>query len=133
MQKTELVAVYGSLLSGLRNHEVMTSLGENHYELVGETTIEGFNLFPVSSFPGIERGDNVVKVEVYKVTRELLTNRLDLLEGYNENSEHNTFYDRQKVKTEFGDTWIYVYVRGAEDREIITDGDWRKYYNERLR
>lgn len=129
MEKPHLVAVYGSLLSGLGNHRVMQRLGEEHYELVGETTIPGFNLFPLGGFPGIERGENSVKVEVYNVSNELLKGPLDRLEGYEEGSSDNDFYDRQLVKTEFGDAWIYIYVRGAGQRAIIQDGDWRNFIN----
>lgn len=51
MQKNNLVAVYGSLLSGLGNHGAMTCLGEEHYELKGEVTLDtGFELFPLGVF-----------------------------------------------------------------------------------
>lgn len=127
MNKTELVAVYGSLLSGLGNHPVMKRLGDDHYELVGTTVLPNHNLFSLGGFPGVEEGDHQVIVEVYKVTPELLRGPLDRLEGYNEDRDDNFFYDRRKVQTEFGESWIYYYVSGSAGRPIIEDGDWRNF------
>lgn len=127
MKKRNLVAVYGSLLSGLGNHHWMKALGEEHYELKGEVTLEtGFELFPLGGYPGIQEGDHPLVVEVYAVTDELLRGPLDGLEGYTE-GRTPTFYDRRTIDTPFGKTFIYYFVRGREGRPIIEDGNWRKY------
>lgn len=127
MKKNNLVAVYGSLLSGLGNHGWMQSKGPEHYELKGEVTLPtGFELFSLGGFPGIQKGEHPLVVEVYAVSDDLLRGPLDSLEGYTE-GQPATFYDRTVVDTPFGKTFIYEYVRGRGDREIIEDGNWRKH------
>ena len=133
MEKPHLVAVYGSLLSGLGNHGVMTEKGPEHYELLGTTKTEPkFTLFPLGGFPGIhENGETAITVEVYKVSDDLLKNSLDRLEGYLEDTPEQSFYIRKLIPTQFGETYIYIYNRDINRYPIIEDGDWRNYIQNR--
>ena len=133
MEKPHLVAVYGSLLSGLGNHHVMQRLGSEHFELLGETkTKPEFEIYPVGGnwYPGVlENGKTAVTVEVYRVSEELLKGPLDTLEGYHENEPaERSHYLRKTIETEFGDTFIYIYNRRPTS-EPIESGNWREYLN----
>lgn len=131
MTKTR-IAVYGSLLSGLGNHQVLgRHLQSGDAELIGTTKIKGFKLFPVAgrSFPGINRGtesDRVV-VELYDVKPNALAN-VRSLEGYTPGGS-NYFYDEVDAVTEEGDVArAYLYVDIVGDRLTeVPNGDWRAY------
>lgn len=130
MEKPHLVAVYGSLLSDLGNHHIMQRLGSEHFELVGETkTNPEFEIYPVGGnwYPGVlENGKTAITVEVYKVSEQLLKGPLDTLEGYHENDIERSHYIRKTIKTEFGDTFIYIYNRKPSS-DPIESGNWREY------
>ena len=92
---TSLVAVYGSLKKGKRNHGL---LSDSRCVCHGLTEPK-FSLVDLVYFPGLIDGDNFIEVEVYEVTNEMLS-RLDRLEG------HPTFYER--VETD-------IYVNNIEN------------------
>ncbi len=131
IQIGDLVAVYGSLRSGLHNHSVL-----GNSEFIGESVVHGFKMIKYSSsFPAVTPSDSVVTAdresgepmvantiitEVYKVTTEADAVSLDWLEGY------PSFYDRKKVSTEHGDAWVY-FIQDLQG-EVIEDGDWKKFY-----
>ena len=120
------VFVYGSLLSGLGNHGLLSES-----KLVGITkTPKSFNMLDLGSFPGVieEREGKAIIGEVYEVD-DMTFNRLDQLEGYNKNNPTRGLYDRMIIETEFGEAYMYTYNNhyGGGDN-IVEDGDWRKYY-----
>lgn len=120
-----LIACYGSLRKGHRNHNLFLDFSKDEWEFKGVETIKGFNLFPLGGFPGIERGEGQLVIEKYLVSDAVLA-RVRSLEGYNPNRPHSEqgFYDEQQVDTSNGSAGIYVYVSGAGSRDIITNGDW---------
>ena len=71
------VFVYGTLKKGYGNHGVMQRAGGRFVE---EAVIDGFELYAVSSYPGVIRGKGLVKGEVYDVPDEGMVH-LDRLEG----------------------------------------------------
>ena len=131
MEKPNLVAVYGSLLSPLHNHGVMKKLGEDHYTFLGHDKTEPkFTLFPLGGFPGIhENGDTAVEIEVYLVSDELLEGPLDTLEGYDKNNPSESFYIRKLIPTKYGEAWIYIYNGPNRYGMSIEDGSWLNYVN----
>ena len=114
------VAVYGTLLSGFGNHQLIS---ENEAStLVGEDEVEGFNMFSLGYFPYLVSGGNTpVKVAVYDVDDHTF-GRLDSLEGY------TTFYSRSKVNIEgLGESWIYHMNSDTYNGPKVDSGDWREY------
>ena len=113
--------VYGSLLSGLHNHSLIAN-----GELLGEhETDPEFTMFSLRAFPGVvHRGSTKIKGEVYEVNKQTFK-ALDSLEGY------PSFYNRELINTPYGEAWIYLINDSYEfNREVVDDGDWRRYYQE---
>ncbi len=123
----QLVAVYGSLLSGLGNHRV---IGRANATLVGKgATAENFDMFSMGSIPYVSlahsESNTPIVVEVYCTDEAGLTGPLDTLEGY----PH--FYNRTKVHVHLddGDTveaWIYHIDEFSTAR--VATGDWRSHH-----
>lgn len=125
-----LVAVYGSLLTGLGNHGRMV---QAEGKLLGEDTLAPeYTMISLGGFPGLyKEGTTPIKVEVYEVSTEGLEGPLDRLEGYNKENPTNSMYIREKVPTIYGDAWIYFYnSQRRSDRNIVESGDWRAFRNQ---
>lgn len=134
-QPFHLVAVYGSLLTGLGNHRVMTRA---EGELLGEdTTYPDYTMVSLGGFPGLfkePQGEGTkIKIEVYKVPESGLLGPLDSLEGYSPDYPQNSMYIRELINTTFGKAWIYIYnARSGKDgfkNRIVESGDWREYHS----
>ena len=116
------VFVYGSLLSGLGNHEVMQR-AEGYY--LGKGKLRGFTMHDLGAFPAIRPvpGLSPIIGELYEVDDEGLR-RLDRLEG------HPTFYRRYQrtIVTDAGTAraWVYV-LANPTDRPMVRSGDWRAH------
>jgi gamma-glutamylaminecyclotransferase len=119
MARMTRVAVYGSLLSGLSNHEHF--LG--HATPIGRdwTAEKRFSMVSLGPYPGVLPGKSDVAVEVYEVDAETLR-RLDLLEG------HPVTYRREPVwLARFGTAELYILrFRYDRDRPVL-GGNWRTY------
>ena len=133
MEKSKItkIGVYGSLLSGLGNHGLLSyQMKEGNAVLVGEDTIKGFDLYAVSSFPGIKRSEDPtkeVKVEIYEVN-EIALDRVRGLEGYSPLSDRNTFYDEvQTPSNDHGEISVYLYMPQVHEESLVPNGDWRDY------
>jgi len=126
--KKHLVAVYGSLLSGLGNHRVIQ--GENT-ELLGEFTSESvYSLYSLGGFPGLkEDGETAVKMEVYSVD-DTVAKRVDSLEGYSPDRPA-TFYDKKPIETPWGTASVYIYVDDIPKERLVESGDWRGHLEDR--
>lgn len=126
----KLVAVYGSLLSGLHNHRVMEHakgvlLDEGY-------SVENINMYSMGSFPSISLAHNShgnpIKVQVYEVPEEGMPH-LDRLEGYREDSSSN-FYNRspiQVVLSNGDEVEALIYHIDRELDSPVLDGDWKSY------
>lgn len=123
-----LVAVYGSLLSGLGNHRVIQ--GENT-EFLGEFTSEPvYSLYSLGGFPGLkENGSTAVKMEVYSVDDDVALD-IDCLEGYQE-GRPATFYDKKSIETPWGTASVYIYVDDISEDRLVESGDWKEFVNQR--
>jgi gamma-glutamylcyclotransferase (GGCT)/AIG2-like uncharacterized protein YtfP len=119
-----LVAVYGSLLSGLHNHGLLVNS-----KYVGEDiTSPSYTMYDLGSFPGlVQEGNRSYTIELYDVNEEV-AKRLDFLEGYDENEEENSFYIRRKINTKFGEASIYYLNRWGHQEKIVEDSSWKNYY-----
>lgn len=127
--KKHLVAVYGSLLSGLGNHSVIES---KNTELLGEfETDPVYSMYDLGYYPGLkEDGKTSVKLEVYAVD-DITAGRVDRLEGYTEGVKA-TFYDKKVINTPFGEAGIYTYVPLVNKDRLVESGDWRSHLNKKI-
>ncbi|MGL4453117.1 MAG: gamma-glutamylcyclotransferase family protein [Sarcina sp.] len=125
--------VYGSLLSGMKNHRVL-----GNSKLLGETKIKGYDLYDTGyGFPAIQKGTSVIQVEVYEVSSKTIERALDSLEGYTEGRNDN-LYNKVKTKVEMEngesiEAYIYVWGSSRDLKDInnpVTGGCWRTYFKE---
>lgn len=124
MKKINLVAVYGSLRTGLQNHAMM-----NTAEYLGEFDTEPiFDLYSVSYYPGLkENGSTSIKMEVYKVDDSLMS-RLNNLEGYQESrDESENHYNRKIIDSPYGLVYTYIYNGYVDSKAKVESGDWVEY------
>ena len=121
--KKYLVAVYGSLRSGMGNHQYY--LSDSEYKGTFSTEPE-YTLHSLQWYPGLKlNGNTSVVMEVYEVDEETLKN-LNRLEGYYP-GEKSTFYDRIEINTPWGKAFTYIYVNELSKDSIVESGDWVEY------
>ena len=116
----QLVAVYGSLRSGMGNHRLLAG----QRLLVETKTANPYAMYSLGSYPYVrlDRPVNQIIAEVYAVTPECLA-RLDVLEGY----PH--YYNRSLVPLESGhEAWMY-HIDSQYERAspLVESGDWKLY------
>lgn len=128
MSERVLVAVYGSLRSGMQNFRVNENAGAT---LVGKgATVNNHDLHQYSScyFPSVSLAhsdsEKPVIVEVFETTEAGLTGPYDRLEGY------PSFYNRTQVPVkldsgEVVDAWIYHIDEKQPVR--VESGDWVEF------
>lgn len=123
------VFVYGSLRAGLHNDiNVMASKIGASIDFKGTDTvraeIRSLGSFPYISRIGVET-ENTVDVlgEVYEISSgvDRMFGFLDALEGY------PRFYNRKKIRTEYGDAWVYFIDQPNEVDVLVPSGDWKTY------
>ena len=112
---TDLVFVYGTLLSGEANHHLLkgaTFCGTH-------TTIPKFRMLHLGSYPGVvSNGSHAIHGEIYEIDKRILK-QLDRLEDY------PILYDRKRIQTPWGRTWIYLYLGERDGYAVIPSGSWR--------
>lgn len=119
------IAVYGTLRKGFDNYQYLLS----DQEFLGQEIVSlPFKMVSLGGFPGLvasETNNNAV-IEVFNVDEEVFRS-VDGLEGY------PRFYDRTRIKTSYGDAWIYFLAdkNSYEYRTVIPNGDWSIYINEK--
>jgi len=96
--KTNTVFVYGSLLKGLPNHDLLSGA-----RFLGDAiTQPEFTMVSFGAFPGvIHHGTGNVRGELYHVSPAKLKD-LDRLEG------NGSFYTRRKMQIGNYQAWIYL-------------------------
>mgnify|MGYP003479494586 CR=1 FL=1 len=120
--KKNLIAVYGSLLSGLHNNYIL-----NNAKLLGEfQTKPEFSLYSLGYYPGLKTGGTTsVTMEVYAVD-DTVAARVDRLEGYTPGG-NNTFYDKISIETPYGEASVYIYVNDIPQDRLVESGDWKAF------
>lgn len=116
-----IVAVYGSLKRNFYNHHF---LEVDDTLFLADAQVSGFSMYSLGSYPMIVKGNGIVSVELYDVSRETFS-RLDRLEGF------PTFYGRSLVTAETlhcpVEAWIYFgkqeQVRGCKR---VSSGVWQQ-------
>ncbi|MHC4960127.1 MAG: gamma-glutamylcyclotransferase family protein [Planctomycetota bacterium] len=116
----ERVFVYGLLRRGQSMAHMMARA-----RFVGETEIDGFDLYHLGEFPGLVHGEGKVLGEVYELDSGEELAKLDAAERIDSNPP---LYRRESVDALGSPTWIYVYARPTEGHLRIQSGDWVKRY-----
>jgi len=117
--QTCLVAVYGTLKKGRKNHGYL-----RRARMLGADRLNTICLLDLGPYPGavLQRSEGI-EVEVYSVSARQL-DRLDRLEGYRADQPALGLYDRMLVPTRFGRAWVYLYNKPRPSRKILRRGGW---------
>ncbi|SDK16310.1 gamma-glutamylcyclotransferase family protein [Billgrantia gudaonensis] len=117
--RTPLVAVYGTLKRGLRNHHWLEGA-----DYIGSDTLTGATLYDLGPCPGAKlEPSNGIEVEVYRVDARLLAG-LDRLEDYRVRRPSTGLYDRTIHRTSYGAAWLYLYNPDVTGCPAIREGGW---------
>lgn len=114
------IAVYGSLREGQYNYERFKNHFEEGLEYIETTTILGFDLFDLGSYPGIRYSDNPnqeLTVDILCCNSECATliNRMELGANYYE----------EKIKVDVIECSIYIY--DGFTFNLVESGNWSEY------
>ena len=118
---TDLLFVYGSLLSGMGNHSL---LNNDESDLVSTFETESiYSLRDLGYYPGVHKeGSTSIKGELWSVS-ERVWERVEQLEGY------PSFYDRTPLETPYGTAQMYFLAEeDVSERILVESGDWRAHY-----
>ena len=119
VRRAALVAVYGTLKHGLRNHRWLDGA-----EFVGTDILTSVTLYDIGPYPGARaEPSRGVEVEVFRVDAAGLK-RLDRLEDYRVRQPKSGDYDRAVHDTAFGPAWLYLYNRDVTGCPVIRQGGW---------
>ncbi|MGM0536207.1 MAG: gamma-glutamylcyclotransferase family protein [Pseudomonadota bacterium] len=120
ISRTPLVAVYGTLKRGLRNHHWLEGAHFLGADRLTSATLYDLGPYPAAK-PETSRG---VEVEVFAVSARLLAG-LDRLEDYRVRTPTHGDYQRVIRATAFGPAWLYLYNREVAGCPVIREGAWR--------
>jgi len=114
-----LVAVYGTLKSGMQNCHLLDGA-----RLLGTDRLKEIVLYDLGSYPAARLGASTgIEVEVYEIRPEMLQ-ALDELEEYDPLAVTSSLYRRVRIQTAFGDSWIYLYNGSLAGRRPVRAGGW---------
>ena len=124
-EKNILVGVYDSFRQTQKHNLNMSSdnsqyLGTYDTEPIYNMLVFGDN----NTSCGITKGGTTsIKIECYLVNEKLL-NILDTMNGYSEGMSNESLYLREKVRSPYGDAFIYIYNYPDSPGKIEKNGDW---------
>lgn len=120
MNRTEMLAVYGTLKRGFENHNLIVNA-----QFLGCDSLSQISLFDIGPYPGAHlEASSGIEVEVYMLSaRELAL--LDLLEEYDPTDPAHSLYTRERVETRFGTAWVYLYQGEVHGKPCLRSGAWR--------
>lgn len=118
-KKTVLIAVYGTLRVGERNHGFAKNALSNRLCTLKGTLYDTGYCFPAF----VPQGDNMVAAELIEVTIADWA-EIDRLEGY------PRLYDRKLILVTLTDNttikaWTYIMNNLPEQAKVIASGDWK--------
>ncbi|MDN3520656.1 gamma-glutamylcyclotransferase family protein [Halomonas ramblicola] len=120
IQRTPLVAVYGTLKRGLRNHHWLEGA-----DFLGTDRLTTATLYDLGPYPGAKpEPSRGIEVEVFRVDARLLAG-LDRLEDYRVRTPRHGDFDRVIHTTAFGPAWLYLYNHAVDGCPMIREGGWR--------
>ena len=114
------VFVYGTLLTNERNHYLIEDS-----KLINKGYVEGFYMFNLGRYPGIQKGNGRILGEVYEVDENTLS-KLDILE------EEGVMYQKILVDVTLDNqetitAYVYEYILENHQNELnLKVYDWRK-------
>ena len=133
MSKKVLLFVYGTLLQGFSNHQVIEGS-----TFVGPAVTENqFTMYSNGYYPAITKIERYHVIgEVYEIDSETFKN-CDFLEGYNEKHPEKGLYDREQIDVILIETghsvraWVYFQKdTKAQDRMyLLTIGSFARAHN----
>lgn len=133
------VFVYGSLLKGFGNHQMLTQDGAKFLSIT--RTTGNFTMYDLGGFPAVvdkrtSKSATHIRGEVYLVTDRGLR-ALDCLEGYDpKRPAIENLYERREIKLDNGSkalTYLMTpstvsQITGYGRRHgVVESGDWRTY------
>jgi gamma-glutamylcyclotransferase (GGCT)/AIG2-like uncharacterized protein YtfP len=119
VQRTPLVAVYGTLKRGMHNHHWLGAA-----EFLGTDSLTTATLYDLGPYPGAKaEPSNGIEVEVFRVTLWQMAD-LDHLEGYDPEHPRRGIYERAIHLTTYGPAWLYLYNHAVTGRPVIRQGGW---------
>lgn len=84
-------------------------------------------MYDIGAFPGVRLCEcGVVACEVIEVDDQGLA-RLDMYEGYREDSPETSLYIRQRVDTDGLSAYIYEFNSDMSDKTPMDNADWLAY------
>ena len=116
-----LIASYGSLRLGEYNYNRFKELFGEDFNYVKTTTISGYDLYDLGSYPGLKVSQNpeaVVVVDILEVSQKCF--------DYIESMEHGAGYSTIKVEDKEGDKY-FAYLYEYPCNNLVESGDWSKY------
>jgi len=125
-----LVFVYGSLMEGFGNHDILTRNGAH---LVGDYRFVGGLMVSLGAFPAVVTSqEGIVHGELYEVDANGLRD-LDRLEGFNPDAPKDSMYIRRNVEIRPEDSdeivraeiYLWNSPRSIDYNDIVQSGDWR--------
>lgn len=119
IQRTPLVAVYGTLKRGLCNHHWLSGA-----DFLGSDQLTSVTLYDLGPYPGAKpEPSQGIQVEVFRVDTRTL-GELDRLEGYRVRAPKSGDYDRLIHHTAFGPAWLYLFNHSVTGCPAIREGGW---------
>ena len=119
--KTVKLIVYGTLMSGERNHRFCrNAVSITPCTVTGTLYDTGYGFLAF-----VPEGDSVVKAELIEIPIEDWA-AVDRLEGYPRLNNRQLYLAKLADGTEFSG-WVYVMHNLPEMAQIIESGSWKEY------